>query len=1010
MCAHIAIVAARRARDEGEAHLARKDFVAAERSFADVLSHLGAAAMQNPTWAGVAAAAHIGLGRICLSRSDPCRAAAKFTTALRMQPDSWRAFYWAGCAAAHRADYARAEHNFTEVLRRQPQLTQALVQRAYVRLRQHADNAALTDLVSAARQGVLDDDAWLVMASLQMRCGQWSQAETSLDSVQSPSRAMVVADLRGFSLEQQGKYSAAFAEYQRASAAADAEDGVVFRHGRLALRLGRFEDSVRSWTELSRRHPQHPALRQLVARANYAWAGELVARRELDAAIECLQQCESFEPPGGLDAVLAEMHLHAAARAVARGEQGSLQLARRHIVAARARRGDDHRVLYCLALLEFLAGVHRVAADLWETLSRARPSDTRTRYALAVCAIQLGDLDQAERDLVALSGTTADPVARRAARGVAALQVRRGQWQRAAETLESMTGDDHWCDAVLPECRYRSGQVPEQASAHLGLWHAARHAGVGHLDAALELLRQTGGGARRARRELGLLLRKAALAQVQAQRWEPAAALLATSRELIGERPSFALLDAVVCVLGGQRAAATQILADASRRAPADHRITHAFALVLLHSLTAGEAPATTTASWPQCIAVWVAILHDKTFWEHWRSRAQRRYRAPVSASDIELSQNDVRNLLRDRLSSSGEAGDSHGSGAEHSSEHDLLFQREAEAARVLGRLGGFPVPDGSARLLVCGPLRIAQLGLHIAFGAFVKRTAGNEVLRCFSQLGVAHCHLREGRPNQALAALADLRCPHCAAAGTADRASRGVSADRSAVCVPDCGWFDVYNPAYAALDDNRHRLSRDASTLAVEALLRLGQDEITASEMNLAQASLHWQEAISRGTEIGERHEVQRSVVDVTLGRAEALYQRQDIDGAIAVLVVAHQVTDVSAWSRIDGQLAKLLTTRGITTANAGDDRLPESAGDLRRAVALNRHLLPARVNLVKALRMLAARQRDHDDQNEAVTLLTEAIAHCDTGLTLTPGHGELLEQRDKASAELAALLEGGW
>ncbi|MGH3717769.1 MAG: tetratricopeptide repeat protein [Pseudonocardiaceae bacterium] len=995
MCAHIAIVAARRARKRGEEDLARGDYAAAERSFAAALSHLSAGAMQDPPSAVVIAAARIGLGRVCLGRGDPVRAAMEFTAALRAQPDSWQGFYWAGCAAAHRADYPGAEWNFTEALQRDRRSVQALVQRAYARLRQHADDTALTDLVSAARHGVLDENAWLVMASLQVRAGQWSQALTSLGRVQSPSWAPVVAALRAFAWEQQGDEPAALAEYQRACVGADAQDGVLLRHGLLALRLGRFEDSVRSCTELSRRYPQRAQLRRLVAQAHYAWAGELVARREFDSAIACLQRHESWEPPGSLDAVFLELHLHAAAAAADRAEQGGLRSARRHLMAARARRDDDRRVRHYSALLEFLAGAHHSSAQEWARLSQSRPGDTRSRHALAICAIQLGDLDQAERDLVTLSGAATDPVARRAARSLAALQVRRGRWQRAAELLESMTGDDHWRDAVLPECVYRSGRAPEQTSAHSGLWHAARQARAGCPDAALELLRQTDGGGRRARRELGLVLRKTALAQAQVQRWKSGAALLATSRELIGERSGFALLDAVVCVLGGRRGAAIQILAEESRTEPADHRITHALAVVLLHGVSADEVPATTGASWRDCIAVWVAILHDTTFWERWRRGAQRRYRTPVAASDVERSRDGLRNLLRERLSS--DTG--------HSSEYGLLFQREVDAARVLDQLGGFPVPGTAARPLVCGPLRIAQLGLHTAFGAFAKRTADDDVLRCFSRLGIAHCHLREGRPKHALAALADLRCPHCAAAGTADCETGGTASPGPAVCVSDCVWFDADNPAYAALDDNRHQLTRDASALAVEALLRLGQDEITVGDTNLARASVHWQEAISRGAELDERHEVQRRVVDVALGRAETLNRRRDVDGAIAVLVLAREVTDASAWSRVDGQLARLLTDRGITTANADPNRLAESADDLRRAVNLNRHSLRARVTLARVLRGLARQWSGRGDRTAATMLLREAIAHCATGLILTPGHDELSEQRGKASAQLAAL-----
>ncbi len=991
------MVAARRARDDGEAHLARGDLVAAERSFGDVLSQLRNGVMGNPASAVVAAAAHIGLGRVLLGRHDPVVAAEEFDSAQRLQPDSWRGYYWAGCAAAHHGDHAGADRSFTEALRRAPGLSRAFVQRAYVRLRQDptgdpAGGAALADLESAARFGALDDDAALVMAALQLRRGRWAQALRSLRDVQAQTRAPVVAVVRGFALEQQGEHLAALAEYQRATACADAGAGALFHHGRLALRLGRFEDGLRCWTRLRHRYPQRAP----------------------------------SEPPGALDAALAGLHLHAAARAASRPEPDGLQQARGHVAAARALRGDDQPVLHYVALLEFLSGAHRSAEELWAELNRARPEDTRSRHGLAMCAVQRGELDQAEHDLVALSAAATDPVARRAARGVVALAVRRGRWQRAVELLRSRRGDDRYRDALLPECLYRSGAATDRQGPRGGLWHAAGCARAGDPDAALELLgrleprRQGEGATGRDRRELGLLLRAAALAHAQASRWESAAELLSTSRDLIGERPGFALQDGAVCLLGGGRGVAIEILTEGSRHNPADHRITHALAVVALHSLSA-DAPV--TASWPDCIAAWVAILADPAFWEHWRRTAERRYRTPVTPSDVQQAREGVRALLQDRLAAAGDPGDA------HSSPYGPLFQREIEAARVLDRLGGFPVPGMAARPLVCGPLRITQLGLHTAFGAFASRigsqrggapqepTAVDDVSRCFSQLGVAHGELLAGRPAAALAALADLRCPHCSAKECAAKEcaaketdGRGSSVAGPAMCATDCTWFEAYNPAYAALEDNRHRLARDAAVLAVEALLRLGRDAVVAGDMNLAQAAIHWREAISRGTELGERREVQCRVVDLALGRAETLARRQAGDEAIAVLDAAREVTEPSVWQRIDGPLAGLLTSRGVARANEGPGRLAEAVDDLCRAVALNQHLVRARVNLCIALRRSAAQRSERDDRDVAIMLLREAIARCTTGLALTTGHRGLSEQRDKAAAELTALLEGRW
>lgn len=162
---------------------------------------------------------------------------------------------------------------------------------------------------------------------------------------------------------------------------------------------------------------------------------------------------------------------------------------------------------------------------------------------------------------------------------------------------------------------------------------------------------------------------------------------------------------AVALVLGGRRDAAVELLDEATRRNPADHRITHTLAIALLNSPTGqGEAAA---RRWERAVAAWGALLYDEAFWAHRRACAAARYGVPVEAAlDTELRA-DLRELLEGRMPDDAEGRVSPGS----------LLRREADAARVLAGVGGFPTGHGDP--LACGPLRIAELRMVAEFGAF---------------------------------------------------------------------------------------------------------------------------------------------------------------------------------------------------------------------------------------------------------------------------------------------------
>ncbi|MWA14321.1 tetratricopeptide repeat protein [Streptomyces sp. BA2] len=575
----------------------------------------------------------------------------------------------------------------------------------------------------------------------------------------------------------------------------------------------------------------------------------------------------------------------------------------------------------------------------------------------------------------------------------------------AAHRAAYESADEHFTAALDCATPHRRSRVQRAyARVRLGRYgdalvdlRTAREEGALDAEARWVMTALSGGGAGG---ELALLLRKAALAGLgeQVQLGGPGrhgggfgrgvvrvgvgrgARLVDASLSLLGpvER-EFVPLYAVVLLLGGRREAAVELLEGAARRDPADHRITHTLALALLNS--PGEQ------GWERCVAAWGALLHDDAFWEHRRASAEARFGVPVEAALDAGLRADLREMVERRMPE-GDAGGRVPPGA--------LLQREADAARILAEVGGFPA-GGGGEPLMGGPLRIAGLGLVDEFGAYAATTtevltAEPQLTYAFSELGFAQLLLKQDKPAAALAALTELRCPNC----------RERSKAVAAICEPDCGRFDELNPAYAGHPDKHHRLARDARGLALRARLDLGRRQLTAASPDFGAAAASWRRALVHGRELERYRETQAVVVDLALGAARAAHRAGDPTRAVDTLEAVRAITGANERGRLEGQLARLLADRGISAANRDGTFLDAPAADLRRSVAFNPHLLRAQVSLGVVLRGLAARRWRSGSVSGARSALREALDQLDAALTHFPGDPELTEQRDAALADL--------
>jgi tetratricopeptide (TPR) repeat protein len=982
-----------------------------------------------------------------LACGQPGEAVPEFQAAQLIRPEAWEGLHGEGCARGGMGDYPGAERSLTAALGNGGPPALTCLRRAFARIRSGSVDGALADLLTVHEHGGLDEESRVLLAWLRLRRREWAEAQALLASVRSERLTPAVTPMLAFALERQGRLDAAASLYRQAIGSRIPGDGVLFHHGLVSYRLTSYGDAARFWSALHRLHPSR-ALAALVVRANQAWARELIERRDFEMAITCLEPCAEWLASGAL----AELRLHAAAESLRQGGREGREQARRHLEAARARAPADARALHYLALLEGLDGRPANALTLSERALDLGPDGAGTRYALALCAIQAHDATRAETELTRLTDAGED----RGARALAALHILHGRWPGAADLLFGLPDGDPLRQAILPECLYRCARLEDlerlpRSSQDAVYWRAVAYAQQGHADAALAAIRALPGhaGTGRARRELAMWLRMAALTEAQAARWPRAASLLAECHGQADAPTAGPLFEGVVLALGGHRSEAIIGLLEASSQDPRNSRLTHGLALMLLHTLRseAGRRELDDQPElWRRCVGIWVALLHDDSFWESRRRESEARYGVTVPPSFMDSLKARVGGLLREALSDGAQAD------GQRAQELPTLLQRELEAARALAGVGGFPRQAAAGPALVCGPLRIAELGMEREFGAFAVNlfpdgplladllelladATGEELdvrddepergrrdvfFRCFSQLGAAHVQLMAGRAAEALDALSDLRCPHCGPVVRQPPAPNRRASAPPEVCPDTCLWFDAYNPAYAALAGKHRRLRDDAVKLSVDAYLELARAAATGPG-GAAAAAAAWRDAVGRAQAIGQQRWAERRVAETALRCAAALQSRGSTDDAIGLLEAACRVCTERRRAQLVGRLAEALTDRAIAAANAAIDtgktepgRIAGVADDLRWAVELNPYSTRAVVNLATALRILATECMQQGRPDQSVGLLEEAVRTLRGALRRIPGQREIEKalaavEGELVMAKLVAVLVGG-
>lgn len=492
---------------------------------------------------------------------------------------------------------------------------------------------------------------------------------------------------------------------------------------------------------------------------------------------------------------------------------------------------------------------------------------------------------------------------------------------------------------------------------------------------------------RRLDREHALLHRVDVIAAARRGDWSMAADVLPD--DVDGPADDLVLLKAVACVLSGRRADAADHLTRAVALSPADHRINHAQAVLRLHTLSATEVR---SPDWRGCIGAWVSVLHDEDFWTRWRGQAEPRCGCPVPEDTISAARTALYELVERRLPSDDLA---------------LLLRRERAAAALLARVGGLPDPDPTRRPLVCGPLRIAELGLQQRLSDFLRGLPATDddivaLLRQFSGIGLAVAQLAADRPEAAALAALDLRCPSCARAG--GRIDPAMISE-PLLCEPGCLQFDYLNPAFSGYPDKYEELTRVSAALATETLLGIARGDITAATMDLADAKRCWRAAVTLAMRFNRREAALREIADDALGRALVLSKRDDHTGAIDVLdaaLAAIPSKDATEHDRVTYKLAVLLNVRAVSVFEEDGE---QALADLIRAVRYHPDLPLLRFNLGRLLNEMSYQALQAFNTVKAIRLLSDAVYQFDTGAK-THGTKKFLDELERARQALADLL----
>jgi tetratricopeptide (TPR) repeat protein len=448
---------------------------------------------------------------------------------------------------------------------------------------------------------------------------------------------------------------------------------------------------------------------------------------------------------------------------------------------------------------------------------------------------------------------------------------------------------------------------------------------------------------------------------------------------------------------------------------PGDMAVVHGLAVARLwqaRELEHSGAWELAVGAWEEALAYWATVLSDEGYWDGWRTERAGCYQRSVPLDDLGRLRRDLSLRLSEHLATGEEThtDQDRPEQAEAYRRLSALFEAELGGARVLKEVGGLPTVPGTAVALACGPRylrmlrlqqplaeRVAELSAAAQQGQGPGEFTVRKLRWAFSVLSPAYALTEAHRFEEALDAL-----PALAALTELPEDCAGPGAEPAAH-LKDCGHcrdFVRRDPAYLRLTRRHARFVQDGAALAVQVRLSLAQTALTGGLGGLDRALAQWSQAVQVSKSTGMPARTNRAVVQMVLGRIEALtdtpYEQRDaaLDEAVLLAERVRPVLEPLAHDlagQLDAQLSLVLSMRGVWRASTRGRHglpldVPAAEADLRRALELNPESGHARGNLVRAL-VFTLDERT-DDPVEQLGLLQEAIGLLHAGLRQELAH----------------------
>jgi tetratricopeptide (TPR) repeat protein len=478
---------------------------------------------------------------------------------------------------------------------------------------------------------------------------------------------------------------------------------------------------------------------------------------------------------------------------------------------------------------------------------------------------------------------------------------------------------------------------------------------------------------------------------------------------------------ALICLIGGERSAATRIwedlqLSDHSNVETAHALFVSGFAETSHYKQSGNEMA---LAAWKRVVRNGVLLIEDECFWRDFLQQRSEVY----NYDSVPLNSDELCDFLELML----------GKWLPLDSPQGLALIWEIVSARWLKRLGGLPSGTHS---YVCGIHMLRQLGFTEALGNFlshlsrdvsrspetikiaksqVRNAEGSTVFytrptsdelrrqaRLFSRFGVAQALLEQSFPERALSCMDAVSCDQCVSHGSKEN---GVSDDWwPRVCQEQCGEFKSENPGHVGLDGGSKRLWLDATELALEAHIALANQCLATRPPQVETGVAHWSVALRLADAIGQRSEIEGAIEDHVYGLTEALLEGDNHDATIALLEGIYHVSRPAAKEVFGISLARNLNIRGVARAEREEPDWAGAVSDFQRSWELNPHLAIRLMNLIHASRGLAI-EVNKTDSRKAAQILLSIRKHLLDGLNRFTREPELPVLMERLKSDLAQL-----